>query len=233
MPMAWRIVRAAVVFGVAGVLGLETRGEEMTYGTVRGFLGEHTRVVELSGERGARVAVCPEWQGRVMTSTCGGDDGVSFGFVNRSFIEAGKHDPQFNNYGAEDRMWLSPEGGRFSLWFAPGAAQTLANWQCRRALNAGPTRRPARRGRLLPDVAADAAAKRLGSAFDLAVTAKSACSAAKTSSASGGPPGRCHGGVRVAYETVNSIRNCGPTCTAMTEWSRSGFWACSMRGRRP
>ena len=66
------------------------------------------------------MAVCPEWQGRVMTSTCGGLDGPSFGFVNREFIEAGKLDPHFNNYGGEDRLWLSPEGGQFSLWFKPG-----------------------------------------------------------------------------------------------------------------
>ena len=45
-----------------------------------------------------------------MTSTCGGLDGPSFGFVNRDFIEAGKPDPHFNNYGAEERMWLCSRG---------------------------------------------------------------------------------------------------------------------------
>ncbi len=214
MTMAGKIVCAAAVFGLAGVFGLETRGEEMPYGKVRGFLSEHTRVVELSGERGARVAVCPEWQGRVMTSTCGGDDGPSFGFVNRSFIEAGKLDPRFNNYGAEDRMWLSPEAGRFSLWFAPGEEQTLSNWCTPPALNEGPCEvtsaagdascRMSRRMKLRNASAAQ---------FDLAVTREVRLLGGedleRLFGRAAGP--MLAGGVRrVAYETVNSIRNCGP-----------------------
>jgi len=109
----------------------------MSYREVRDFLRRHTHVVELADDRGARVAVCPEWVGRVMTSTCGGPEGPSFGFVNRPFIEAGKTDPKFNNYGGEERFWLSPEGGQFSLWFKPGAEQTLANWLTAPALNEG------------------------------------------------------------------------------------------------
>ena len=109
----------------------------MSYGDAREFLARHTRLVELVGERGARVAICPAWQGRVMTSTCDGMAGPSFGFINRQFIEAGKLDPRLNNYGAEDRMWLSPEGGKFSLWFKPGDEQTLENWYTAPALNEG------------------------------------------------------------------------------------------------
>ncbi len=109
----------------------------MSYHEVREFLGRHTKVVELTDDQGARVAVCPEWQGRVMTSACGGGEGPSFGFVNRQFIEAGTPDPKFSNYGGEDRIWLSPEGGQFSLWFKPGAEQTLENWFTPPALNGG------------------------------------------------------------------------------------------------
>ncbi len=109
----------------------------MSYREVRDFLLRHTSVVELDDGEGALVALCPEWQGRVMTSTCGGENGPSFGFVNRAFIEANRPDPRFNNYGGEDRMWFSPEGGPFSLWFAPGAEQTLDNWYTPAALNEG------------------------------------------------------------------------------------------------
>ena len=214
MTMAGKIVCAAAVFGLAGVFGLETRGEEMPYGKVRGFLSEHTRVVELSGERGARVAVCPEWQGRVMTSTCGGDDGPSFGFVNRSFIEAGKLDPRFNNYGAEDRMWLSPEAGRFSLWFAPGAAQTLANWHTPPALNAGPYEAASTAGDASCRMSRRMQLQNASAArFDLAVTREVRLLGGedlqRLFGRAAGP--MLAGGVRrVAYETVNSIRNCGP-----------------------
>jgi hypothetical protein len=109
----------------------------MSYGEAREFLSRHTRLVELVDDRGARVAICPNWQGRVMTSTCDGMSGPSFGFINRQFIKGDKPDPSFNNFGAEDRMWLSPEGGKFSLWFEPGAEQTLENWHTAPAINEG------------------------------------------------------------------------------------------------
>jgi len=108
----------------------------MNYRDVHSFLAGHTRTFELRDD-GARVAICPEWQGRVMTSTCSGDNGPSFGFINRSFIEAGKSDAKFNNFGGEERLWLSPEGGPFSLWFTPGAEQSFANWFTPAALNEG------------------------------------------------------------------------------------------------
>ncbi len=72
-----------------------------------------------------------------MTSTCGGLEGPSFGFVNRDYIEAGKTDAHFNNLGAEERLWLCPEGGPFSLWFKPGAKQVMQNWFTPPALNEG------------------------------------------------------------------------------------------------
>ncbi len=107
------------------------------YGQVRDFLVAHTEVVELTGENGERVAICPEYQGRVMTSTTGDLQGRSFGWVNRDFIEKGVSDKRFNNYGGEDRLWLGPEGGPYSLWFAPGAQQDLAHWLTPPALNEG------------------------------------------------------------------------------------------------
>jgi len=108
------------------------------YRAAKNFLDRHTEVVELTSDDGGSVAVCPEWQGRVMTSTSGGPDWPSFGFVNRAFIESDARDPRFNNYGGEDRMWLSPEGGQFSLWFKPGDEQTVDNWYTPAALNEGP-----------------------------------------------------------------------------------------------
>ena len=133
----------AVAFGAlatAIVVTLPThlRAADMqTYGAVRDFLVAHTNVVELTGEQGQRVAICPEYQGRVMTSTTADLEGRSLGWVNKSFIEKGAPDPHFNNYGGEDRLWLGPEGGPYSLWFAPGAEQKLSNWLTPPALNEG------------------------------------------------------------------------------------------------
>jgi hypothetical protein len=111
--------------------------EKNTYGDVRDFLVAHTKVVELTGEDGERVAICPEYQGRVMTSTTGNLQGLSLGWVNRDFIQRGATDRHFNNYGGEDRLWIGPEGGTYSLFFAPAAAQTLVNWYTPPALNEG------------------------------------------------------------------------------------------------
>ena len=43
----------------------------------------------------------------------------------------------FNNLGAEERMWLCPEGGQYSLWFKPGAEQVMKNWFTPPAFNEG------------------------------------------------------------------------------------------------
>jgi len=123
---------------VAGMAWAEDgKGKAMSYGEARQYLARHTKIYELLDEHGARVLICPEWQGRVMTSTCDGLHGLSFGFINKDFIDAGKPNPHFNNYGGEDRFWLSPEGGQFSLWFKKGAEQNLDNWFTPPALNEG------------------------------------------------------------------------------------------------
>jgi hypothetical protein len=139
----WFLWAAAISVVAANGTGLAAdsnkKGSSMSYGEVRDFLAEHTQLVELTAENGARVAVAPAWQGRVMTSTCDGLQGPSFGFVYNDFIAAKKYDnPHFNNYGGEDRLWLTPEGGQFSLWFKPGEPQNLANWRTMPALNDAP-----------------------------------------------------------------------------------------------
>ncbi len=128
---------AALAAGGAAAMAAETKGTPMSYGKVREFLAAHAEVVELTSGDGARVAICPAWQGRVVTSTCGGMEGLSFGFINDEFITAGKPNLHFNNYGAEERLWLSPEGGQFSLWFVRGKPQNLDNWFTPPAFNEG------------------------------------------------------------------------------------------------
>ncbi len=101
------LVIAAVAIGAAH--GANTKGNSMSYGEAREFLAKHTSLIELTNDAGARVAIAPAWQGRVMTSTCGGLEGPSFGFVNREFIEAGRSDPHFNNSAPKTHVAL-PRG---------------------------------------------------------------------------------------------------------------------------
>src|SRR6185503_15798866 len=95
------------------------------------FLNRHTDVVILTPDRtsSARIAVCPKLQGRVMTSTAASSGGLSFGWINRELIASGEKRKHINAYGGEDRFWLGPEGGQFSIFFAKGDPQDLAHWQ--------------------------------------------------------------------------------------------------------
>lgn len=107
------------------------------YRNDREFLDKYTKLVELAAGD-ARLLVAPAWQGRAMTSTLGGDNGASFGWLNREFIESGQDDPTFNNYGGEDRFWLGPEAGQFGLWFDEGEPFDLAHWKTPEGFNATP-----------------------------------------------------------------------------------------------
>jgi hypothetical protein len=64
-----------------------------------------------------------------MTSTAAGDEGLSFGWINRELIASGEIQPHINAFGGEDRFWIGPEGGQFSIFFAKGAAFTPEQWQ--------------------------------------------------------------------------------------------------------
>ncbi len=98
-----------------------------SFGDDLAFLEQHTDVVVLAdGE--AQVALVPGMQGRVMTSTLAGPDGLSLGWINRDLIASGDTLPHINPYGGEDRFWMGPEGGQFSIFFKPGDPFDLAHW---------------------------------------------------------------------------------------------------------
>ncbi len=100
------------------------------FGDDTAFLKKHTEVIVLSDKAGsAKVALAPAWQGRVMTSTAGGNTGQSFGWINRELIASGKILPHMNAFGGEDRFWMGPEGGQFSIFFAKGKKFEFADWQ--------------------------------------------------------------------------------------------------------
>ncbi len=102
------------------------------------FLETHTKVVVLESADGqARIAVNPDLQGRVMTSTAAGPDGLSFGWIGREAIASGVNNPHMNSFGGEDRFWLGPEGGQFSIFFKKGDPFDLDHWWTPPAVNEG------------------------------------------------------------------------------------------------
>ncbi len=102
------------------------------------FLEKHTGVVVLTDRDGAAlVAVNPDLQGRVMTSTAGGPDGPSFGWINREFLASRQNNVHMNAFGGEDRFWLGPEGGQYSIFFKPGEPFDLEHWFTPPPINEG------------------------------------------------------------------------------------------------
>jgi hypothetical protein len=100
-----------------------------TFGDDTTFLKAHTDVIVLSDKAGlAKVSLAPGWQGRVMSSASEGDSGLSYGWINRDLISAGKMVPHMNALGGEDRFWMGPEGGQFSVFFAKGVPFDFEHW---------------------------------------------------------------------------------------------------------
>ena len=187
----------------------------MTYREAKQFLSKYTQVVELTNAQGARVAICPGWQGRVMTSTCGGLDGQSFGYMNTEFIEKGEPNLHFNNYGGEDRFWLAPEGGQFSLWFRPGDPQDLDHWFTPPAFNEGhweqlPTADRAAVRMTHPMHLANTSSAIFDLKVDRAVRLLGSEELPKLFGAAAGDLLASADVKKVAYETTNCVTNSGP-----------------------
>jgi hypothetical protein len=100
-----------------------------TFESVVKLVDRNSQLVILSEKgNGALIAVWPAMQGRVLTSSADGETGQSFGWVNRDLIASGKVPPHVNAVGGEDRLWIGPEGGQFSIFFAPKAPFDLDHW---------------------------------------------------------------------------------------------------------
>ncbi len=110
---------------------ITTAAGRETFGDAVSFLKKYKNVLVLTApdNDSAQVAVVGAYQGRVMTSTANGGAGNSYGWLNNDFIAAGRYEPHMNAFGGEDRIWLSPEGGQFSVYFKPGAPFDFAHWQ--------------------------------------------------------------------------------------------------------
>jgi hypothetical protein len=127
------ILLGAVWLGIAGCTAADrpaASARSARFESDIAFLGQHTQVLLLTDPHGAaQVAVAPAYQGRVMTSTTGGRDAPSFGWIGRAAIASGERQPHMNVFGGEDRFWLGPEGGQYALFFKHGDPFDLDHWQ--------------------------------------------------------------------------------------------------------
>ena len=107
----------------------DTTMEKGTYAYDAALLKQHTgNVLELSNGY-SKILISADYQGRVMTTTATGDTGTSFGWLNYDLISSGEKKKQFNPVGGEERFWIGPEGGQYSIYFKGNDSFTIANWQ--------------------------------------------------------------------------------------------------------
>jgi hypothetical protein len=101
-----------------------------TFGYDLNYLSsKDTGLVVLSGDSGkSQIIVSAKYQAKVFTSAVDGLDGTGMGFVNYKFFDAGKTDEHMNGFGGENRFWLGPEGGRYSVYFAKDSTQVFDHW---------------------------------------------------------------------------------------------------------
>ncbi|MCG8309187.1 MAG: hypothetical protein MI975_17475 [Cytophagales bacterium] len=125
-----------LLFGLLTLLNCQTKEKKESAGKLRpgtfgydaDFLAKHRETLILK-KGNVRLAVCPEYQGRVMTSSSMGEEGLSYGWLNYDLIRSGEILDKINPVGGEDRFWLGPEGGQYSIFFASGADFNLDHWQ--------------------------------------------------------------------------------------------------------
>ena len=99
----------------------------------------HPDLIELHDQSmNAKLIVLPAYQGRVMTSTAAGDSGASFGWVNHDLISSGSPAAHIHAFGGEERFWLGPEGGQFSIYFKKGDAFSYDNWNVPKEIDTEP-----------------------------------------------------------------------------------------------
>lgn len=116
---------------------METKYEKGTFGYDVNYLSEKDSglIVLKSNNEQAQVILSAKYQAKVFTSTANGPGGNSHGFVNYRFFDAGVVDIHMNGFGGENRFWLGPEGGQYSIYFSPGSEQVYDNWHTPKAID--------------------------------------------------------------------------------------------------
>ncbi len=143
-------IRIFVLFGLGYLMNCSPKEKfkpeassdyiEGEFGYDLNFLRQYHSDLVLLGEdtAGAQVIILPAYQGRIMTSTANGLKGISYGWVNHDQISSGKLSEHINLFGGEERIWLGPEGGQYSIYFRRGVSFTFDNWFVPKELDTEP-----------------------------------------------------------------------------------------------
>ena len=120
---------------------MHTEHRKGTFGFDLQFLKQYHKDLILLGDgsdSGAQIIILPAYQGRVMTSTADGNGGMSFGWINYDLIDSNNEEEHFHAFGGEERFWLGPEGGQFSIFFKKGDPFDFDHWYVPKAIDTEP-----------------------------------------------------------------------------------------------
>lgn len=99
-----------------------------TYEEILTRVSKHKNVFELTSDDGiSRILVCPELQGKIITTTYGGKSGTSMGWINEDAINANGIKMQI--LGGEERLWFGPLGSQHSFYYQQIEPLNEDNWQ--------------------------------------------------------------------------------------------------------
>ena len=114
--------------------------EKGTFGYDLNYLSQKDdNLILLSDDDGkSQIIVSAKYQAKVFTGTANGLNGTSTGFVNYKFFDAGQVDEHMNGFGGENRFWLGPEGGKYSVYFKKDAEQVFDNWHTPKPIDIEP-----------------------------------------------------------------------------------------------
>ncbi len=191
-----------------------------------GFLRGYVDVVVLvDASSGAKLGVVPAWQGRVMTSTAGGESPASYGWLNEELIASRQLRPHMNAFGGEDRLWVGPEGGQFAIFFRKGDPFDLEHWQTPPMIDTEPWTIAERGARQVAFRHRGHLVNYSGTTFEVQIDRTvRLLDRAEAATALGGLPEKVR---LVAFASENTLTNAGTAA-----WTRSGgllsLWVLGM-----
>lgn len=135
-------VAVASLFGGCGIIKEASLDKAepnlLAFGQDLKFFSQHNSDIMILGEGDSLIAVSPKYQSRILTSTFGGVEGPSLGWINHELLADNKIGLQTYQIGGEDRFWVGPQGGDFSIFFPQGAIYSAENWRAPAGLSLDP-----------------------------------------------------------------------------------------------
>lgn len=106
----------------------DENSDSWSFGQELSFFNRYGIQTVILSDGDSVAAVSPQFQGRVLTSTYGGVEAPSLGWINRPLIAFQKDDMQKARLGGEDCFEVGPGGGDESIFFSRGKIFSEENW---------------------------------------------------------------------------------------------------------